>query len=47
MTEKNVKIRLTLGVELLCQIWSSRTDPNQTIDTWIQELLIKGLATKQ
>jgi hypothetical protein len=38
-------VELTIPLDLLCNLWESRTNPNQTLDDRIEELVILGLKT--
>ena len=44
MSTKTSKIRLVIDVELLFKVWKTRKS-NQTIDSRIEELIVKGFAT--
>jgi hypothetical protein len=37
------QITLKISLELLCQIWDNRENPNDDLDTAIEKLLTKGL----
>jgi hypothetical protein len=45
--QKRKTVRLTVNLDLLCDIWDTRTDPNQDLDSRIEELLLKGLKARQ
>jgi hypothetical protein len=44
MTE-NKRIRISMPIDLLVEIWQSRS-PNQTLDERIVDLLLKGIDAK-
>jgi len=40
-------IRLTIDLEMLCQIRDSRSNPDQDLDSRIEELISKGIQYEQ
>ena len=46
MSTKTSKIRLTISLELLCQIWKTRK-PNQSLDDRFTELIKQGLKVQR
>jgi hypothetical protein len=36
-------IKLTIPLDVLCAVWTSRTNLNQNLDERFEEVLVKGL----
>jgi tartrate dehydratase alpha subunit/fumarate hydratase class I-like protein len=43
MPTKRKTVNLTIDLELLCEIWDSRQDETQDLDSRLEDLLLKGL----
>jgi hypothetical protein len=46
-TEPRRTVRLTISLDLLCDIWDSRKDLTQNLDDRIEQLLKLGIAERK